>query len=131
MSQVELHCVHRHYLNNNVHKLILQDETSHAVDDALMHLDRILEEHPVDETLCLFIDARVGVPPLNYFFSELRKVYGAREELPPIRAVYIYEKSIMLSILQAFFNALGTNASRCFIRGGTDVEALEWLTGDT
>lgn len=130
MAQLELHCLHRHYLNNDVHKLILQDDTSAAVDDALYHMKAILDEQPADETLRLFIDARAGVPPLNYFFTELRKLYGSYDALPQIRAVYVYDKSIVLSIIQAFFQALRMNASRRFLKNGTDVEALEWLLSD-
>lgn len=127
MAQAELNCLHQHYLTNHIHKLVLQNNSKAAVDDALMHLTRILDEHPIDEQLKILIDARKGVPPLQYFFTELRKVYGAREQLPEIRAAYIYEESVVLSVLQMFFNALRMNASRRFMKGGTELEAQEWL----
>ena len=119
--------MHRPYLNNGVHALILKDDSTEAVDAALHHLANILIEHPHHEQLKLFIDARAGIPPLAYFYRELRKVYGARDVLPPIRAAYIYQHSLLLSALQAFFNTLKMNASRRFIKGGTETEAIEWL----
>lgn len=130
MAQTELNCLHQYYLTNHIHKLIIQNESKYAVDDALMHLKKILDEQAKDEKLRLFIDARAGVPPLQYFFSQLRKLYSTYDELPEIRAVYIYEGSVILSVLQAFFNALGLNASRRFIKGGTELEAQTWLLSD-
>ena len=134
MVQTHLNCVHQHYLNNDVHKLILQNASSETVDEALAHLKRIIDnhvhEHATAKVLRLFIDARAGVPPLQYFFTELRKLYGTYEALPTIRAVYVYEDSVVLSLLQMFFNALRMNASRRFIKNGTDVEALEWVLSD-
>lgn len=130
MAQTAMNCEYRHYLNNGIHKLIIQNKTTAAVDEALHHLKHILNEQPVDETLYLFIDARAGVPPLQYFFSHLRRLYKKYEQLPEIRAVYLYEESIMLSMLQMFFNTLRLNASRRFIRGGTELEAQEWLLSE-
>lgn len=130
MTQTELNCLHQHYLTNHIHKLILQNDSKYAVDDALMHLKNILDEQPQDEILRLFIDARAGVPPLQYFFTQLRKLYGTYDTLPEIRAVYLYEDSVILSVIQAFFNALGLNASRRFIKGGTEIEAQTWLLSD-
>lgn len=127
MAQTELNCQYQYYLTNHIHKLILQNSSKLAVDDALMHLKKILDAHPVDEELKLLIDARSGVPPLQYFFAELRKLYGTYEELPEIRACYIYEDSVVLSVLQMFFNALRMQASRRFIKGGTELEAQTWL----
>lgn len=134
MVQMQANCVHQHYLNNDVHKLILQNATSDAVDEALVHLKRVIDKHlsknGADTTLRLFIDARAGVPPLQYFFTALRKLYATYDQLPTIRAVYVYEDSVVLSLLQMFFNALRMNASRRFIKNGTDVEALEWVLSD-
>lgn len=134
MVQTHLNCVHQHYLNNDVHKLITQNGSNEAVDEALVHLKRIidnhLEENGAETTLRLFIDARAGVPPLQYFFSSLRKLYATYDALPTIRAVYVYEESVVLSLIQMFFNALRMNASRRFIKNGTDVEALEWVLSD-
>jgi len=130
MAEAQLRCLHRHYLNNDVHALVLQDESVQAVDDALYHLANILEEHPHDETLMLFIDARAGIPPLAYFYRELKKVYSTREVLPTIRAAYIYQHSLLLTALQAFFSTLRISASRRFIKGGTEAEAMEWLLSD-
>lgn len=127
MAQTELNCLYQYYLTNHIHKLIIQNDSKLAVDDALFHLKNVLDEHPEGELLKLFIDARGGMPPLQYFFSELRKLYGTYEILPPIRAVYIYEDSVVLSVLQVFFNALGLDASRRFIKGGTEIEAQKWL----
>jgi hypothetical protein len=127
MAQTELNCVHQHYLNTDIHKLILKNDSTAAVDDALAHLKKILQEHPAEDKLRLFIDARSGVPPLQYFFAELRKVYAAQEQLPEIRAVYLYKDSIVLSVIQMFFNALRMNASRRFMKNGTDIEAQAWL----
>ncbi|MGB7338642.1 MAG: hypothetical protein WBC91_07105 [Phototrophicaceae bacterium] len=130
MAQTELSCLHQHYLTNHIHKLIIKNKSKAAVDDALMHMKNILDGHPNDEQLKLLIDAREGVPPLQYFFSELRRLYGTYSELPEIRAVYIYEESVVLSVLQMFFNALRMKASRRFIKGGTELEAQEWLLSD-
>ena len=130
MAQTELNCLHQYYLTNHIHKLIIQNDSKNAVDDALVHLKKILDEQPLDEKLKLLIDARLGVPPLQYFFAELRKLYGTYEALPEIRAVYIYEDSIVLSVLQVFFNALRLNATRRFIKGGTEIEAQDWLLSD-
>ena len=134
MAQTQANCVHQHYLNNDVHKLITQTASNQAVDEALVHMKRILDNHlkenGADTTLRLFIDARAGVPPLQYFFTELRKLYATYDQLPTIRAVYVYEDSVVLSLLQMFFNALRMNASRRFIKNGTDVEALEWVLSD-
>lgn len=127
MAQTQMNCEYRHYLNNGIHKLIIQNTTTAAVDDAIYHLKHILDEHPTDETLHLFIDARQGVPPLQYFFSKLRRFYNKYEQLPAIRAVYLYEDSVVLLMLQMFFNALRMNASRRFIKGGTELEAQNWL----
>ncbi|MGJ3240217.1 MAG: hypothetical protein ACFE0Q_16030 [Anaerolineae bacterium] len=127
MAHTELHCQHQYYLTNHIHKLILQNSSKHAVDDALAHLKAILDDHPNNEQLKLLIDARAGVPPLQYFFTQLRKLYGSYEQLPQVRAAYIYEESVMLSALQMFFNALGMKASRRFIKGGTEIEAQNWL----
>lgn len=127
MAQTELNCLYQYYLTNHIHKLIIQNDSQNAVDDALVHLKKILDEHPQDEQLKLLIDARMGVPPLQYFFAELRKLYGTYETLPEIRACYIYEESVMLSVLQMFFNALSLNASRRFIKGGSEIEAQKWL----
>ncbi|MEM9952325.1 MAG: hypothetical protein AAF846_12020 [Chloroflexota bacterium] len=130
MVQSDLNCLHQHYLTNGIHKLVLQNNTEATVDDALTHLKKILDEHPAEEQLKLLIDARAGVPPLRYFFKHLRTLYGTYDELPPIRAVYIYHDSVVLSVLQLFFNALRMNASRRFIRGGTELEAQDWLLSD-
>lgn len=127
MAQTELNCIHQHFLNSGIHKLILQNDSVQAVDDALLHLKKILNEHPVEQKLRLFIDARSGVPPLQYFFAELRKLYATYEQLPEIRAVYLYKDSIVLSVIQMFFNALRMNASRRFMKNGTDIEAQNWL----
>ena len=127
MAQTQMNCEYRHYLNNGIHKLIIQNTSTAAVDDALYHMKNILDEHSVDKTLHLFIDARDGVPPLQYFFSQLRGLYSTYEKLPAIRAVYLYEESLILSILQMFFSTLRMNASRRFIKGGTEVEAQDWL----
>lgn len=130
MAETRTNCEYRHYLNNGIHKLIIQNKNTTAVDDALYYLKQILDGHPVNETLYLFIDARKGVPPLQYFFSKLRRLYSKYEQLPEIRAVYLYEDSIMLSMLQMFFNTLRLNASRRFIRGGTEIEAQNWLLSE-
>lgn len=130
MAQTELNCLHQYYLTNHIHKLVLKNDSKNAVDDALMHLKNILDEQPQDEKLRLYIDARSGVPPLQYFFAQLRKLYGTYDALPQIRAVYVYEGSIVLSVIQIFFNALGLDASRRFIKGGTDIEAQTWLLSD-
>ena len=127
MAQTELNCLYQYYLTNHIHKLILQSNSKNAVDDALVHLKKVLDEHPQDEQLKLLIDARSGVPPLQYFFTELRKLYSTYDTLPEIRACYIYEDSVMLSVLQMFFNALRLNATRRFIKGGTELEAQNWL----
>jgi hypothetical protein len=127
MAQTELNCVHQHHLTTHIHKLILQNDSTAAVDDALHYLKQILDGHPADEKLRLFIDARAGVPPLQYFFAELRKLYASYEQLPEIRAVYLYKDSIVLSVIQMFFNALRMNASRRFMKNGTDIEAQNWL----
>jgi len=127
MAQTELNCLYQYYLTNHIHKLVIQNDSKAAVDDALAHLKKVLDEHPEGELLKILIDARLGVPPLQYFFTELRKLYGTYDKLPQIRAVYIYEDSVLLSVLQVFFNALGLDASRRFIKGGTEIEAQEWL----
>lgn len=127
MVQSELNCLHQHYLTNSIHKLITQNATEAAVDDALVHLKKILDEHPADTELKLLIDARAGVPPMRYFFSKLRGLYGTYDTLPPIRAAYIYHDSVVLSALQLFFNALRMKASRRFIKNGTEIQAQEWL----
>lgn len=130
MAQTELNCVHQHYLNSDIHKLVLQNNSVAAVDDALAALRRILQNHPSDNTLRLLIDARAGVPPLHYFFTELRKVYGEFESLPEIRAAYLYKDSVVLSVLQAFFQALRMSASRRFMKNGSDIEAQTWLVSN-
>lgn len=130
MAQSDLNCLHQHYLTNGVHKLILQSGSEGAIDDALVHLKRILAEHPIDEPLKILVDARKGVPPLRYSIAKLREFYSNCEQLPHIRAAYIYEDSIVLSILQLFFKGLRMKASRRFIKGGTDIEALEWIVSD-
>lgn len=127
-QQTSDHCRYTYYLNNDIHRLTLLDDSTDAVDDALHYLAQVLDEHPAEQPLRLFIDARVGVPPLNYFFTHLRKLYASREALPPIRAAYVYEKSIVLSVFQAFFAALRINATRRFFRNSSDIEAIEWLT---
>lgn len=131
MAQTELNCLHQHYLTNHIHKLITKNKSKEAVDDALMHMKKILDEHPEDEPLNILIDAREGVPPLQYFFSQLRSLYATYDNLPVIRAAYIYEESVVLSVLQMFFNALRMKASRRFIKGGTELEAQEWLLSDS
>lgn len=125
-------CVHQHYLNNDVHKLVLQQDTSEAVDAAIAHMDDILNSHDVNETLLLLIDVREsGVPPLQYFFRSVRKLYSSREQLPSIRAAYLYQDNVLLVLIQAFFDALrltlGMNASRRFLQNATEFEAVEWL----
>lgn len=130
MAETQLNCLYQYYLTNHIHKLILQNDSKRAVDDALMHLKKVLDEHDGNEKLRIFIDARAGVPPIQYLFSKLRKLYATYDDLPEIRAVYVYEGSVVLSVIQAFFNALGINASRRFIRGGTDIEAQDWLLSD-
>jgi hypothetical protein len=127
MAQTELNCVHQHHLTTDIHKLILKNDSTAAVDDALLYLKHILDGHPVEEKLRLFIDARSGVPPLQYFFAELRKLYATYEQLPEIRAVYLYKDSIVLSVIQMFFNALRMNASRRFMKNGTDIDAQALL----
>lgn len=127
MAQTELNCLYQYYLTNHIHKLIIQIDNKNAVDDALVHMKKVLDEHPQDEQLKLLIDARMGVPPLQYFFSELRKLYGTYEALPQIRACYIYNDSVVLSVLQIFFNALRLDATRRFIKGGSELEAQQWL----
>lgn len=130
MAQTELNCLYQYYLTNHIHKLIIQVDNKLAVDDALVHMKKVLDEHPQDEQLKLLIDARKGVPPLQYFFAELRKLYGTYEALPEIRACYIYNDSVVLSVLQMFFNALRMNASRRFVKGGSEIEAQQWLLSD-
>ena len=127
MAQTELNCLYQYYLTNHIHKLIIQNESKNAVDDALVHLKKVLDEHPEGEQLKILIDARLGVPPLQYFFAELRKLYGTYDKLPEIRACYIYEDSVLLSVLQMFFNALRLDATRRFIKGGSEIEAQNWL----
>jgi hypothetical protein len=125
-------CVHQHYLNNDVHKLVLQEDTTEAVDAAIAHMEAILDSHDVSETLLLLIDVREsGVPPLQYFFRSVRKLYSARDQLPPIRAAYLYQDNVLLVLIQAFFDALrltlGMTASRRFLQNATEFEAVEWL----
>ena len=130
MAETELNCLYQYYLTNHIHKLILQNDSKYAVDDALMHLKKVLDEHDSEEKLKVFIDARAGVPPLQHLFSQLRKLYATYDKLPEIRSVFVYEGSVLLSVIQVFFNALGINASRRFIKGGTDIEAQDWLLFD-
>ncbi len=125
-------CVHQHYLNNDVHKLVLQEDTTEAVDEAIAHMDAILNTHDVSKPLLLLIDVRQsGVPPLQYFFRSVRTLYSAREQLPPIRAAYLYQDNVLLVLIQAFFDALrltlGMTASRRFLQNATEFEAIEWL----
>lgn len=125
-------CVHQHYLNNDVHKLVLQEDTTEAVDEAIAHMDAILNTHDVSKPLLLLIDVRQsGVPPLQYFFRSVRKLYSAREQLPPIRAAYLYQDNVLLVLIQAFFDALrltlGMTASRRFLQNASEFDAIEWL----
>lgn len=120
-------CKHQHYLNNDVHKLTLQSGTTEAVDAAIAHMKAILDEHDTTTPLLLLIDARTSVPSIPYFLGEVRKMYNARQELPPVRAAYIYEDSVLLTIIQAALNAIPMKANRRFIKGGKEVDALEWL----
>lgn len=134
MAQTEpsVLCLHQHYLNNDVHKLVLQEDTTAAVDAAIAHMDDILNAHDVSTPLLLLIDVREsGVPPLQYFFRAVRKLYSARENLPPIRAAYLYQDNVLLVLIQAFFDALrltlGMEASRRFLQNSTEFEAIDWL----
>jgi hypothetical protein len=125
-------CVHQHYLNNDIHKLVLQEDTTDAVDAAIAHMDDILNTHDANRPLLLLIDVRQsGVPPLQYFFRSVRKLYSGRENLPAIRAAYLYQDNVLLVLIQAFFDALrltlGMEASRRFMQDAKEFEAVEWL----
>lgn len=137
MAQVQAQtlCIHRHYLNNGIHKLVLQDDSSAAVDAAIAHMNDILDDHDPSETLHLLIDARdSGVPPLQYFFSSVRRMYSARKKLPPVRAAYLYQDNVLLALIQAFFDALRLalrmEGSRRFMQDTPEHEAIEWLLSD-
>jgi len=126
------HCSYQYYLNNNVHKIILQDSSQHAVDEALQYLGRVFDraEHETSITL-LLVDARVGVPSLAYVIQALRQFYQKASYVPPFRAAYVYNEGIVLSVLQRFLTTLGlVGTSRRFFRSETDHEALRWLVSD-
>lgn len=126
-SQTVLACTHQHYLNNDVHKLALRDASNEAVDAAITHMNTILGQHDSSTPLLLMIDARNGVPSVPYFLGEVRKLYSAYAQLPQVRAAYLFEDSMLLSLIQATLNAMPLKANRNFIRGGKEVDALEWL----
>lgn len=126
-TEAQALCLHRHYLNNDVHHLMIKAPTSAAVDEAIAHVDAVLDEHDPAEPLLLLLDAREGLPPIPHFLGAVRRLYGGRSELPPIRACYIYEQSFVLSVVQAALDAIPMVANRRFIKGGSEVEAIEWL----
>lgn len=130
MTQSKWHCEHTHYLNNDVHKLVLQSKTTQAVDDALQHMKQILDDQAYEDRLLLLIDTRQsGVPPVSYFLSAIRQFYGGRDDLPPVRAAYLYDDNVVLSVIQAFLDRIPMDASRRFMRGKSEIDAIEWLLG--
>lgn len=130
MSHTEAYCVYQYYMNNRIHRLTLRDDSRQAVDEAIQHMNNILDKHPFDRKLRLIIDARNGVPPLQHFFTQLRRMYAKRQNLPEIRAIYLYKGNVLLSILELFFNRLGVSGNRRFVHEGTELEAQEWLLSD-
>lgn len=132
MTSVVQHCTYQYYLNNNIHKIILQDPSPAAVDEALVHLRRIFDEAEHESSIpLLLIDARAGVPPLPYVVNALRQFYHQQKYVPPFRAAYVYNEGIMLAMLQRFLTTLGlVGTSRRFFRSETDHEALRWLVSD-
>ena len=126
------HCVHRHYLNNDVHKFILKRADAQGVDECLATLRTILQEAGPDDVIRIMLDLRPdGVPPINYTFGAIRKFYNSLDALPPMRIAYVYENSTLLTMARHFFQTLGQTATRNFFEGDREVQALEWLLADT
>jgi hypothetical protein len=129
MENAAQHCIYQYYLNNNVHKIILQDASHEAVDEGLQHLARIFDEaeHETSITL-LLVDARRGVPSLPYVVQAMRQFYQKQTYVPPFRAAYVYNEGIVLALLERFLMTLRlVGTSRRFFRSETDHEALQWL----
>lgn len=134
MAGVDQHCTYQFYLNNNIHKIILQDASHEAVDEALVYLKRIFDEAEHETSITrILVDARSGVPPLPYVVHAMRQFYQKQNYVPPFRAAYVYNEGIVLAVLQRFLTTLRlTGTSRKFFRSETDHEALQWLvSGDS
>ncbi|QPC82138.1 STAS/SEC14 domain-containing protein [Phototrophicus methaneseepsis] len=125
------HCVYQHYLNNDVHKFIFQQPDEQAVDEFIADFERIMREHQGPGPILLLVDVRPqGIPPFQYTLKQVRSAFARVEIAPAFKAAYLYEKSMLLTILRRFFNLLGQDNDRRFFESTPEPEALQWLLAD-
>ena len=127
MVSVQAKCVHRHYLNNNVHAFIFHYTDEEAVDEFIEQFRKVLQAQPYDEVLLMMVDLRpMGLPPFAYTLKAVRQLFAEFEQRHAIRAAYIYDQSRLIEVMRHFFGLLNLNNQRRFFRG-QQVEALAWL----
>ena len=133
MVSVRARCVHRHYLNNDVHAFIFHYADEETVDEFIQQFREVLHQQPRDETLLMLVDLRpMGIPPFAYTLNAVARLFKepqiANPEPPKIRAAYIYDQSRFIEVMKRFFGLLKLNNQRRFFKG-QQVEALAWLLG--
>jgi hypothetical protein len=122
------HCVYYHYLNNNVHKFVFEEPDEQAIDEFIVDFERIMQAHVGPDPILLMIDVRPkGIPPFQYTLKQVKAAFARVDDPPPFRAAYLYEKSMLLTIIRRFFNLLGIKNDRRFFEATPEPEALQWL----
>lgn len=131
MEQQRQNCVYTP-LENRIHRLTMVTANRRGMEELLAHLGDILERHPQGETLRLLVDFRPdGIPSLPHGFPMLQQFFVEQPHVPHIRAAYLHNRNVTVSLLVTFLDRLELNSERRFFeeRSGTTIEqdAIHWL----
>ena len=127
MSDTDLQCTYAR-LENGVHQIIFLKSSNAAMDQCLVHLEKIYAEHPSGERLKYVIDMRpAGLPPLRYTLKALRAFYNNQSDLPETRAAYIHANSALVSLGQSLLELLRLKTERRPFPSAEEDQAIAWL----
>ena len=122
------HCVHRHYLNNNVHKFIFEKADEQAVDEFCQVFEQLMRDHEGTDPILMMVDLRPdGIPPFQYLLRAIRDIYSRVDNPPEFRSAYMYNRSMFLAIMRRFFSMLNLNNQRQFFENPNEPDVLKWV----
>ncbi|MFW5747991.1 MAG: hypothetical protein ACOCYT_00100 [Chloroflexota bacterium] len=115
-------------LDGSIHSFTFHRANRKALDAFGVKLAEIFAQHPPDECILFYVDLRPdGLPPVTYSLRTLRRIFGEIGKPPTIFAAYLYESSLIMSLLGSFMDTLRLGATRRLFHGDKDDEAIEWL----
>jgi hypothetical protein len=121
---------HCSYLRvNGIHMFRFERSSRRAIDEWLLHLDRVFANSRSDETVQISIEYAVrGMPHLSYATERLRQWINGQQRLPRTRIVFLHNNATMAMIIDGIARLLLSrrHTIRFFNIRHTE-DAIDWL----